>query len=168
MKSHGFMNTSEPQLTVPQVSETESGPASSTLSRASNGSVTAPPVESCTMRSVASRTAVTVSESWARSRVGRAAPSRMWMWMSAAPAASQAVAAATSSSRVAGSAGASDLAVSAPVGATVIMVGVDTPPIVARVRHWSAPGTQSGADSVRWVKERLLWTPVTDEEVRSD
>ena len=44
------------------------------------------------------------------------------MWIIAAPAASQALAVATSSSRVTGSAGTSALLDSAPVGATVIMV----------------------------------------------
>ncbi len=50
--------------------------------------------------------------------------SRMCTWIIAAPAASQRFAVSTSSSRVVGSAGTSAFAVSAPVGATVIIVDV--------------------------------------------
>ena len=60
MNSQRLRNTSSPKLTVPIVQEAMSGPASSTASRAASGSVTAPPEESCTIRSVASRSAATV------------------------------------------------------------------------------------------------------------
>ena len=49
----------------------------------------------------------------------------MWTWIIAAPARSQRRAVSTSSSSVVGSAGKSALAVSAPVGATVIRVSPD-------------------------------------------
>ena len=55
MKPHGLRKTSSPKLTVPQVSEHESGSASRTVSRRGNGSCTLPPVESWTTSSVASR-----------------------------------------------------------------------------------------------------------------
>src|SRR4051794_21189925 len=122
MNGHGFWNTSSPKLTVPQVSEQESGWASSTCRRCSNGSVTAPPVLSCTTRLVASRSACTVSRSTVGSRVGWASRSRTCTWIRPAPAASQARPVSTSSSSVTGSAGTSALALSAPVGATVIRV----------------------------------------------
>src|SRR6059058_291179 len=57
MSSHRFMNTSVPKLTVPQVRLAPSGPASRTASRSASLSVTAPPEETWTTRSVASRTA---------------------------------------------------------------------------------------------------------------
>ena len=60
MKGHGLLNTSSPKLTVPQVREQASGAASRTASLASKPSVTAPPVDSCTIRSVLSRRAATV------------------------------------------------------------------------------------------------------------
>src|SRR6202034_4353643 len=122
MNGQGLANTSSPKLTVPQVSEQASGPASRTASRSAKLSVTAPPVESCTMRSVPSRSAATVSASLPRSSVGRAASSLMCTWMTAAPAASHSLAVVTSSSRVTGSAGTTALSASAPVGATVIRV----------------------------------------------
>ena len=122
MNPHGFMKTSSPKLTVPQVSEQASGPASSTASRRSKLSVTAPPVDSWTIRSVASRRACTVSLSRPRSSVGFAAPSLMCTWMTAAPASRHSLAVLTSSSRVTGRAGTAALSDSAPVGATVIKV----------------------------------------------
>ncbi len=103
MNGHGLRNTSSPKFTVPHVSEQESGAASSTASRASSGSRTLPPVESWTTRLVLSRSAATVASSRPRSSVGRACSSRMCTWTSAAPAASQAFASATSSSSVVGS-----------------------------------------------------------------
>src|SRR5690242_17846947 len=122
MNGQGFMNTSSPKLTVPQVSEQASGAASSTARRRSKLSVTAPPVDSWTMRPVPSRTAATVSVSLPTSSVGWASSSLMWMWMTAAPAASHSLAATTSSVSVTGRAGAAALLASAPVGATVIRV----------------------------------------------
>ena len=58
MNPHGLRNTSSPKLVVPQVSEHESGSASSTVSRCSSGSCTEPPVDSCTTRSVSARSGV--------------------------------------------------------------------------------------------------------------
>src|SRR5215469_4294708 len=124
MNGHGFMKTSSPKFTVPQVSEQPSGAASSTASRRSYGSVTAPPVDSCTIRSVASRSACTVSLSLPMSSVGLASPSLMCTWIIAAPACLHSFAVVTSSSSVTGSAGTADLSSSAPVGATVIIVPV--------------------------------------------
>src|ERR1035441_3526266 len=63
MNDQGLANTSSPKFTVPQVSEQASGSASSTASLLAKLSVTAPPVESWTMRSVPSRSAATVSAS---------------------------------------------------------------------------------------------------------
>src|SRR5215467_7044534 len=122
MNGHGFMNTSSPKLTVPQVREQPSGAASSTASRRSNGSVTAPPVDSWTIRSVDSRSACTVSFSLPRSSVGCASAPLMCTWIIAAPASRHSLAVVTSSSRVTGRAGTADLSTSAPVGATVIIV----------------------------------------------
>src|ERR1022692_1643166 len=122
MNGHGFMKTSSPKLTVPQVSEQPSGAASSTASRRSNGSVTAPPVDSCTIRSVDSRRACTVSFSRDRSSVGWALESLMCTWIIAAPASRHSLAVVTSSPRVTGSGGTADFSSSAPVGATVIIV----------------------------------------------
>ena len=106
MNSHRLRNTSSPKLTVPMVHEAISGPASSTASRAASGSVTAPPEESWTIRSVESRSAATVSRAAGPGR-GSAWPSssRMWTWITLAPTASHSFAVATSSSRVTGSAG---------------------------------------------------------------
>src|ERR1700730_774032 len=124
MNGHGLLNTSSPKLPVPQVSEQASGAASRTASRLAKLSITAPPVDSWTMRSVPSRSATTVSASLLPSSVGRAASSLMWTWMTAAPAASHSLAVTTSSFRVTGRAGTLDLSASAPVGATVISVVV--------------------------------------------
>ena len=74
------------------------------------------------MRSVASRSACTVSLSLPRSSVGFAASSLMCTWITAAPASRHSFAVVTSSSRVTGSAGTADFSDSAPVGATVIRV----------------------------------------------
>ena len=98
----------------------ESGSASSTLSRSSSGSCTEPPVESCTTSEELERTAATHSRSSAWSSVGACAASRTWRWIIAAPAASHSAAVRAISSGVVGSCGQSALAVSAPVGATVI------------------------------------------------
>src|SRR5215203_1117569 len=122
MKGQGFWNTSSPKFVVPQVSEHESGSASSTRSRSSKGSLTEPPLLSWTTRVVASRRASTVARSSPRSRVGLASAPRMCTCTRPAPAVSQACASATSSASVTGRAGTSDFAVSAPVGATVIRV----------------------------------------------
>src|SRR5579859_1508707 len=122
MNVQGLLNTPSPKLTVPQVSDHASGAASSTASRSAKLSVTAPPVESWTIRSVPSRSAATVSVSRPRSRVGRAVRSLIWTWTTAAPAASHSLAVATSSSRVTGRAGTCALSASAPVGATVMSV----------------------------------------------
>src|SRR6476661_1123476 len=122
MKPHGLRKTPSPKFVVPHVSEHESGSASRTVRRFSSGSVMEPPVESWTMRSVASRTPSTASLRKAGSSVGWCSRSRTWMWMRAAPARSHATAVSTSSSGVVGSAGTSALAVSAPVGAMVISV----------------------------------------------
>src|SRR5579862_1881439 len=122
MNGQGLWNTSSPKLTVPQVSEQASGAASRTASRAAKPSVTAPPVESWTIRSVPARSAATVSARRAGSSVGRASSSLMCTWMTAAPAASHSLAVSTSSFSVTGSAGTADLPASAPVGATVIRV----------------------------------------------
>ena len=116
------MNTSSPKLTVPMVSEQESGAASSTLSRCSYGSCTAPPVDSCTISAVFARIAATVSLSRPRSSVGWCSPSRMWMWIIAAPAASHRLPSRPAPRAWSAAAGQSALAVSAPVGATVIRV----------------------------------------------
>ena len=123
MNGHGLEKTSSPKFVVPMVRLHESGAASRTLSRRSSGSCTEPPVESWTTRSVPSCSAVTVSVSRPRSSVGRWSASRMCTWIIAAPAASHSLAVATSSSSVVGSWGQSSLAVSAPVGATVISSG---------------------------------------------
>src|ERR1700712_470181 len=122
MNGYGLEKTSVPKLVVPQVREHESGSASSTWSRCSSGSWTLPPVENCTIRSVCSRRACTVSRRRPGSRVGWWSASRMCTWTRDAPTASQALASATSSSSVVGSCGQSALAVSAPVGATVMRV----------------------------------------------
>src|SRR6185312_13305966 len=122
MNGHGLVNTSSPKLTVPQVSEQASGAASRTASRLAKLSVTAPPVDSWTMRPVPSRSAATVSASLPTSSVGRAVSSLMCTWMTAAPAASHSLAVTTSSARVTGRAGVTALSASAPVGATVIRV----------------------------------------------
>src|SRR3989442_4530534 len=124
MNGHGLLNTSSPKLTVPQVSEQASGAASRTASRLAKLSVTAPPVDSWTMRSVPSRSAATVSASLRMSSVGRAASSLMCTWMTAAPAAWHSLAVTTSSLTVTGRPGTADLSASAPVGATVIRVVV--------------------------------------------
>ena len=124
--AHRFMNTSSPKLTVPMVQDAMSGPASRTRSRSSSGSVTAPPLDSCTIRSVSVRSASTVARNRPRSSVGRAAASRMWTWITLAPTDWHSFAVVTSSARVTGSAGTSALADSAPVGATVINVVVVT------------------------------------------
>src|SRR5580765_8948148 len=135
MKPHGLRNTSSPKFVVPQVRLHEPGSASSTVSLAASGSWTEPPVESWTTRSVASRSAWTAAERYPPSSVGRCSASRMCRWMSDAPAASQATAVATSSSRVVGSCGTSCLASSAPVGATVMRVPDD---VVMRT-SWHLP-----------------------------
>src|SRR5690348_11408214 len=141
MNGQGFMNTSSPKLTVPQVSEQASGAASSTARRRSKLSVTAPPVDSWTMRLVPSRTAATVSVSLPTSSVGWASSSLMWMWMTAAPAASHSLAATTSSVSVTGRAGAAALLASAPVGATVIrvLVMIRTLPLAGRALSPAGP-----------------------------
>ncbi len=95
--------------------------------------MTAPPVDSCTTSSVDSRSAVTVSVSRARSSVGRVSASRTCTCTTLAPMSAHARAVRTSSSSVTGSAGASALAVSAPVGATVIIVVGGMP------RSWQTP-----------------------------
>src|ERR1700730_6212614 len=145
MNGHGLANTSSPKLTVPQVSEQASGAASSTASRAAKLSVTAPPVDSWTMRPVPSRSAVTVSASRATSSVGRAASSLMCTWTTAAPAASHSLAVTTSSFRVTGRAGAADLSASAPVGATVMRVAGVLP---AMARRLPAAGPARGEGQV--------------------
>src|SRR6266536_4714283 len=122
MNGHGLLNTSSPKLTVPQGSEQASGAAYRTASRLAKLSVTAPPVDSWTMRPVPSRSAATVSASLPTSSVGRAASSLMCTWMTAAPAASHSLAVTSNSARVTGRAGAAALSASAPVGATVIRV----------------------------------------------
>src|SRR5262245_362776 len=132
MNGQGFMNTSSPKFTVPQVSEQPSGAASSTASRRSNGSVTAPPVDSCTIRSVDSRSARTVSFSRPRSSVGLASSPLICTWIIAAPASRHSFAVVTSSSSVTGSGGTAPLSSSAPVGATVIIVA-GPPHVVAGV-----------------------------------
>src|SRR3954451_21042985 len=142
MRSHGLEKTSRPKFTVPSVSDAASGSASRTASRASNGSVTAPPLDSWTTRSLDSRTAATTSRTRPRSSVGRVSVSRMCRWMTAAPTAWQSRAVAATSSTVTGSAGTSALADSAPVGATVMRVldvtgrvpllGPATAPLLAR------------------------------------
>src|ERR1035437_4174393 len=71
---------------------------------------------------VCSRTARTVSRRRTASRLGLWSASRIWMWIREAPAAWQVTAASTSSANVVGSWGQSPLAVSAPVGATVMRV----------------------------------------------
>src|SRR6185369_17271880 len=119
-----------------------SGPASSTASRSDSGSVTAPPEESWTLRSVEDRNAATVSRSRPRSSVGFAAASRMWTCTTLAPTASHSLAVATSSSRVTGSAGTSALADSAPVGATVINVVV----VMRSAFHAAGLSSDSGLD----------------------
>ncbi|OLE27304.1 MAG: hypothetical protein AUG44_10525 [Actinobacteria bacterium 13_1_20CM_3_71_11] len=124
MNSQRLRKTSSPKLTVPMVQDAMSGSASRTRNRSASGSVTAPPVESWTIRSVCSRSAATVSRSRPRSSVGRAASSRMWTWITLAPIAAHSRAVVTSSSRVTGRAGTSAFADSAPVGATVINVVV--------------------------------------------
>src|SRR5215510_13268296 len=125
MNGQGLEKTSSPKLTVPIVSEHESGAASSTRSRSSSGSCTEPPVDSCTTSVVSDRIAATVSRSRPRSSVGRCSPSRMWMWIMPAPDASHRRAVSTSSSSVVGSAGKSAFSVSAPVGATVMSVDAE-------------------------------------------
>src|SRR4051794_21837748 len=122
IRSHGLLNTSLPKFTVPSVSEAASGSASRTARRASNGSVTAPPLDSWTTRSVFSRTAATTSRTRPRSSVGLVSVSRTCRWTTAAPTRSQSFAVATTSSTVTGSAGTSAFADSAPVGATVMRV----------------------------------------------
>src|SRR5215218_2341390 len=119
IRSQGLEKTSRPKFTVPSVSDAASGSASRTASRWSNGSVTAPPVDSWTTRSVDPRTAATTSRTRGRSSVGRVSVSRTCRWITAAPTASQSRAVAATSSTVTGSAGTSALADSAPVGATV-------------------------------------------------
>ncbi len=54
--------------------------------------------------------------------MGWVSASLMWTWISAAPASRHSLAVVTSSSSVTGSAGTAAFAVSAPVGATVIIV----------------------------------------------
>src|ERR1700733_10360425 len=74
MNGHGLLNTSSPKLTVPQVSEQPSGAASRTASRLAKLSVTAPPVDSWTMRPAASHSlAVTTSSARVTGRAGAAA-----------------------------------------------------------------------------------------------
>ena len=150
MNSQRLRKTSSPKLTVPMVQQAMSGPASSTASRSASGSVTAPPVDSWTIRSVVSRSAATVSRSRPRSSVGRAprrrgcgrgsrwrrAPRTPWRWRPArraSPAAPDA----------------SALADSAPVGATVINVRRGMP------RSWHARtgrrrSTGPGRNTRRW------------------
>jgi hypothetical protein len=118
--ARGWRTPLLPKFTVPQVSEHASGPASRTASRAPKPSVTAPPVDSWTIRPVPSRSAWTVSVSLPRSRVGRAFSSLICTWMTAAPATLHVFAVVTSSSSVTGSAGTDALSDSAPVGATVM------------------------------------------------
>src|SRR6266540_1930014 len=138
MNSHRLRNTSSPKLTVPIVQEAMSGAASSTASRSDSGSMTAPPVDSCTISRVASRSAATVSRSRTGSSDGNACPSRMCTWITLAPSASHSSAVLTSSSRVTVSAGTSALLYSAPVGATVIRV-----PMTAILPR-REPGAQRG------------------------
>jgi hypothetical protein len=127
MNSQRFRNTPSPKLTVPIVQDAISGPASSTASRSDSGSVTAPPEDSWTIRSVDCRRAATVARSRPWSRVGWAWSSRMCTCTMAAPSASHSLAVATSSSSVTGSAGTAALLLSAPVGAIVIRVPVVIP-----------------------------------------
>ncbi len=114
------MKTSSPKLTVPQVSEHESGSASSTRSRprvavTDPPSTAGPPARSAPAPPTpcpsagpgrASARVVVADVNVDHGRTGRLAGLR----------------AATSSSRVTGSAGTSALLASAPVGATVIIV----------------------------------------------
>src|SRR5689334_21794850 len=148
MKPWGLRKTSSPKLVVPQVSEQESGSASSTVSRFSSGSWTLPPVESCTTRDVCSRRASTAALRCPWSSVGRCSASRMCRWIIDAPAASHETAVSTSSSSVVGSCGKSPLESSAPVGATVIRV----PGVVAMADIMAAPrtgaATPSGCDDL--------------------
>src|SRR6266568_4803744 len=145
MNGHGLANTSSPKLTVPQVSEQASGAASRTARRLAKLSVTAPPVDSWTMRPVPSRSAITVSVSLLTSSVGSAASFLMCTWMTAAPAASPSLAVTTSSFSVTGRAGTADLLASAPVGATVIRVFAlpamegTVPPAGPARRHGQVP-----------------------------
>ena len=85
MNSQRFENTSSPKLTVPIVQEAMSGSASSTAKRAASGSVTAPPDDSWTIRSVSARSACTVASRRPGSRVGFASASRMCTWITLAP-----------------------------------------------------------------------------------
>ena len=125
MNGHGFRNTSSPKFTVPQVSEQESGSASRTRSRCSSGScdrATGAELDDhrgrLAQRRRRCRAAAAGPASGGRRRRGCArAPGRRRPPRSA-------TAVSTSSSRVTGSAGTSALAVSAPVGATVIRVSV--------------------------------------------
>ena len=70
MNGQGLRKTSSPKFVVPQVSEHESGSASSTVSRWSSGSCTLPPVDSWTTREVCSRSASTAAAQQPGSSVG--------------------------------------------------------------------------------------------------
>ena len=141
IRSHGLLKTSRPKFTVPSVSDAASGSASRTASRASNGSVTAPPLDSWTTRSVVSRTAATTSRTRPRSSVGRVSASRTCRWIDRGADRSQSRAVATTSSTVTGSAGTSAFADSAPVGATVMRVAE----LTGRSSQTGRRGTRSRA-----------------------
>ena len=158
MNGQGLRKTSSPKLVVPQVSEHESGSASSTVSRWSSGSCTLPPVDSWTISEVCSRSASTVALQAARVERRRGARRRGCAGgSSTAPAASQATAVSTSSSSVVGSCGKSALATSAPVGATVMRVPATEPferamaDIMAAARRRTDRGQRSyGATITSW------------------
>ena len=122
MNGHGLRNTSSPKFVVPQVSEHESGSASSTVSRWSSGSWTDPPVGQLDDQVGRLADRVHRRAQHPASRVGACAASRMCRWTIDAPAASQRTAVSTSSASVVGSCGTSALLDSAPVGATVMRV----------------------------------------------
>ena len=132
-----------------------SGSASSTFSRCSSGSCTEPPVDSCTTRSVCSAQGRDGVGEPAEVEVGLCSSSRMCTWIIAAPAAWQRWAVSTSSSSVVGSCGQSALAVSAPVGATVIsslslVMGVM---LSDRLPHPGSPGARSDPASPVGLRE---------------
>src|SRR5664279_150453 len=98
---------------------------------------------------VRSRTAWTVSRRRTASKLGLWSASLMWMWIRDAPAAWQATAVLTSSASVVGSWGQSPLAVSAPVGATMMRVPAAreaaplirvTPLVMSDILSGTAPG----------------------------
>ena len=151
MNGHGLMNTSSPKLTVPQVSEHDVRLRRRGPQPVAYGSVTAPPVDSCTIRSVSSRSA---GDGVARAGPGRgwARPRRRGCARGPPPRRPPRTPWPCGPARPASRAAPEPLAfsASAPVGATVISVLAMDSMISSRRPFWREDLSQSRS-FFRWV-----------------